>query len=466
MAHEYSHYMMFRNNCDPDDPLPSETPFGSYLKEIYLDRIKPYVLKDLFDSLNVEQLVPNEHGLARDYRGLAELMGYKQNELESHFKKSKNPAMLLIEEFTVKNRSSNRPTVNDLLKMLEKLERFDLIDDCIPTLIELIRAHGRDIEKFVDPGINKHTIKNNGGPLLTEAVDQLTIDDDEDSAAIYDAFICYAPEDIGHAISLISILTANGLSVTTSDKLLPGLFEFDAMAKVIDSRCRKVIIILTSNFPHSRECEFQAKFASELGIQADRPKIIPVIFERCDFNQLPHIIKISSKIDLSNPHVSTWQLHRLILSLKYRGNGMFSKQHEQSRLEPSREPVPRIDHIQFNSDMVGTSTASQNSSQLPGLGELSRKESPDPIIELMRSQNSTDMSTARSSSGASTPLDRTLRDDSNTTSHNRTDSGPLKWLRQIVRRKRADESLSETSRSNLITSSADVSVDQIDEYHS
>lgn len=79
---DYSQYLELINNCDPEDPLISSTKLGARLAQIPLHSVDPAEFSNL-QALNLRQLVPTENGLARDYRGLAELMGFSPVEVET-----------------------------------------------------------------------------------------------------------------------------------------------------------------------------------------------------------------------------------------------------------------------------------------------------------------------------------------------------------------------------------------------
>jgi myeloid differentiation primary response protein MyD88 len=327
---DFYKYLELVNNCDEDDPLLSETPLGQCLDRIQLARVPPGQLIQLNQALNVEQLIPTKNGLARDYRGLAELMGFSLIELEARFKRSHNPAKCLIEAFADKCRHerSREVTVNDLIKLIETIERFDIIDDFLPTLIELAVQERQLLARLGGTNATNHDDENK--LKLKQPQQQITFaqsnrqttthHDQLDRAAKYDAFVCFANEDEDYASELILSLERHNKRVVTMEHLLPGQFEYDALVQLIATECRKVIIILTPNFLLSRECEFQTKFANEIAIKSGWfPKIIPVLCEPIDDARLPPLIRVISKIDMTNSRANNhdWQLRKLLGSLEY-----------------------------------------------------------------------------------------------------------------------------------------------------
>lgn len=351
----YKQYLKLINNCDVNDQLLSQTPLGQRLDQIPLEQINPSDLIQLNQALNLEQLIRTKHGLARDYRGLAELMDFSSSEIETRFKRSYNPTKSLIDSFIDKNlilinsqqheqsvlvdNQSLLFTVNDLLKMIERLERFDIIDDFLPTLIRIASGSNGQLT-----GATKAILLRNNydDKKLSDNLDRrLTIDDTGGFRSVYDAFICFAPQDTHYAEDLIRLLEEHNKSVATADDLLPGHFEHDALVQLIDMRCRKVIVILTPNFLRSKECEFQSKFASEVAIRANvGPKIIPVLYEPCDDLSLPYMIRVISKIDMTSRQARHWQLRKLISSLEYENGPEGTRFSPGGRLSSSRIVKP------------------------------------------------------------------------------------------------------------------------------
>lgn len=379
---DYSQYLKLINNCDPQDPYLSETSLGKCLSLLPLNHIKPIYLNDSCLALNVEQLIPTDNGLARDYRGLAELMQFNTIEVDSKFKRSRNQTRTLIDAFIYKNLNSMGNcnfSLNDLIKFIERIERFDVIDDLMPTLIKL--AHNLEDNQ-------RQPIANNPQALALQRdhrinhhrLEQLTIDDTPQATTNYDAFICYAPEDFKYAEELTALLEGHDARVAKADDLLPGRFEHDALLKVIESRCRKVIVILTPNFLESKECEFQSQFASEYAIKAGLQNLIPLIYEPCDERLVPNVIKHMSKIDLTNPRSKHWQIKKLIRSLELSNayeSGLAARSYD-GRQSPG---IVIENSPQYSNHLTSISGMSSGSNLNGG-----------PIIDLLHSQTSDAMS--------------------------------------------------------------------------
>lgn len=464
----FSQYLMLKNNCDPDEPLLSRTVLGQTLSNIPLDRLNSNDLRKLSIPLNKEQLIPTSDGLPRDYRGIAELIGYSLAEVESRFKKSHNPAKSLFEALidnhaNISQSSRPSPTLNDLLRLLEKIERFDIIDDALhlfvrvatdyyvakqksltipqsPDSIQICVQNGQihDDDAYSKTRMNQVEMFPADNNQLVDSIKHLTIDDTlAQTTNIYDAFVCFAPKDYEYANDLLSFLQHNDLRVTTSQDLEPGLFEHDQITQMIDSRCMKVIIILTPNFARSKECKFQTKFASELNFKGKSPKIIPIVYEPYDDNELPSIIKVLSKIDLSDCRNRQWQMQRLLRCLQIEKQPTTTKQSSPCKIFTTRDNLERKSRQCMIRAYEDDSSASYSPSD-----DRTREVGPIPIVEVMDSQKSGEMFVPSSDN------------------RSRSFSSGRNWFKNIMRRSaRADDSTSSwsSSRVNLINNSRDSS---------
>ena len=83
----------------------------------------------LSQYLNGQQYISTASGLSRDYRGIAQLMGFSYAIINSILR-STDPLSNLLEMY--ENRSD--ANFSRLLEMIEKIERFDIIDDMTPVL--------------------------------------------------------------------------------------------------------------------------------------------------------------------------------------------------------------------------------------------------------------------------------------------------------------------------------------------
>lgn len=394
---DFSGFLLLINDCDSDAPLLSQTNIGDCISRIPLECVPASDLNCLTLSLSVEQLIPTDSGLRRDYRGMGELMGFTSAAVETRFRKTNNSTKSLIDAYIYRGSQAgsadNRISLNDLLKIIEQIERFDVIDDFLPTLVEW--SSRKTTNQIRDISLNSESIPSR---QLRKDMNRLTFDDTPDNATKYDAFISYAPQDSDEAQDLKSELQNRGKRVATADDMLPGHFEHDALMQLIDLRCRKVIIIVTRNFLSSEECKFQLRFASEVAIKGNNLKIIPVLYEKIPDELLPGMIKYTSKLNFNDQFNSrTMQFDKLIRSLECSARA----DHDKLDYRPSQSPNGRTSS--FNNRLGGTqfmalesNSVSSNSNSYSG-HRVSNGLSPfstgtnEPYVELSHSRDSSEI---------------------------------------------------------------------------
>jgi len=133
---------------------------------------------------------------------------------------------------------------------------------------------------------------------------------------MYDAYICYADEDVQFVSFLAQYLESSqiGLRLFIRDRdLLVGSMKYDAFTYLIEKRCNYMVIVLTPDFLKSPECDFQARFATGLQIEQRSRKLIPIILKACE---IPSCIRYVSKIDFSRGDSKwEWIWRKLITSI-------------------------------------------------------------------------------------------------------------------------------------------------------
>lgn len=384
-------YLKFINNSEPEDPLLSATSLGEYMDLVPLKSINPDQLNNLTQALNVRELIPTEAGLARDFRGLAEVMGFSSREVDNI--PPKNPTLWLIEKWVDNRQISNVNkekrfvSLNDLLKKIEIIERFDVIDDFLPILIELGQKKQIEIENNSNQKefANK---KNQESQLYQQDLDKnfaenLNLRNSTEDDFIYDAFICYAPEDYELARELVSELEFYGKKIADVNDLPPGSFQYDALLNLI-ADCRKFIVICTKNLCKSEICVLQTKYASE---KVNRGDILPILYEAVD--DLPRILQMLTKINMRDYSQRDWQIKKLVTSLSH----TVALGH-QLKLDQLRLTKPALAHntVKIPSITInGSASAACSSNTELGSNAITRK----PIIDLMHSQESSDLNSSR-----------------------------------------------------------------------
>lgn len=246
--------------------------------------------------LDVPQLLLGPLG-HRDWRGLALLVGFSCDEVELLREQGKSPTSLLLDKWEERS-SSQQPTVGQLVKHLESLERYDILDD---TRAEL----RKDIEFYRQ--------RESSGPqdVIQKLKSQSSI-----RRPIYDAFVCYTAEDWWFVRELIERLEPLGLRLFLPNRdLKAGVLQYSTFYELMEKWCKKTIIVFSPNFLQSQECRVQQRFIESINIERVQQKLIPVIIKQC---KLDGMIKMMSKINLCDDYnvQIEWGWTKLIESVR------------------------------------------------------------------------------------------------------------------------------------------------------
>lgn len=135
----------------------------------------------------------------------------------------------------------------------------------------------------------------------------------------YDAYVCYADSDIDFVKKLSDYLESPqiGYRLFIRDRdLLGGNWVYESFAQLIESQCRRVIIVLSPDFLQCADCKFQSQYAAGLAIEKRSRMLIPIIYRSCP--ELPSMVRMLSKIDMSGSinSVPKWTLDRLVKSIQ------------------------------------------------------------------------------------------------------------------------------------------------------
>ncbi|KAI2806721.1 Myeloid differentiation primary response protein MyD88 [Blomia tropicalis] len=245
--------------------------------------------------LNSEQILVADSGFARDYRGIAQQLNLTYSEI-GKLEKMIDPfgTMLSMQSLAKYN-------VLELLRMIEVIGRYDLLDDMVPELIEDL-------------------IRNNPSTRTDQLLLYNTSSSTEEKIW-YDAYVCYADVDLPFVRQLSEKLESEPYNLRLFIRerdLLGGNWIYETFAQLIESQCRRVLTILSPEFLTCPDCAFQAQFATGLAIEKRARLLIPIIYKPC---MLPPIIRLLSKIDMSEGRMvggqpPQWAMDRLIRSIR------------------------------------------------------------------------------------------------------------------------------------------------------
>ncbi|KAM5158106.1 myeloid differentiation primary response protein MyD88 [Mantella aurantiaca] len=248
--------------------------------------------------------------VAKYWINLAEEMDYNYLEIKN-FERFADPTSSLLDSWQKKH---PRATVGELLKLLQKIERNDILTDLTPLIDGDCQKHLRKTkESKQPPPLQDETIDSSGAQCLTTRDDPSGLLPEQ-----FDAFICYCAQDISFVQEMIIRLeqTDHNLKLCVFDRdVLPGTCLWSITSELIEKRCRKMVVVISDDYLDSNECDFQTKFALSLGPGARERRLIPVKYKSMK-RPYPNILRFITVCDYTNPHIQGWFWDRLAKALK------------------------------------------------------------------------------------------------------------------------------------------------------
>uniref|UniRef100_P22366-2 Isoform 2 of Myeloid differentiation primary response protein MyD88 n=1 Tax=Mus musculus TaxID=10090 RepID=P22366-2 len=134
---------------------------------------------------------------------------------------------------------------------------------------------------------------------------------------LFDAFICYCPNDIEFVQEMIRQLeqTDYRLKLCVSDRdVLPGTCVWSIASELIEKRCRRMVVVVSDDYLQSKECDFQTKFALSLSPGVQQKRLIPIKYKAMK-KDFPSILRFITICDYTNPCTKSWFWTRLAKAL-------------------------------------------------------------------------------------------------------------------------------------------------------
>ncbi|XP_015913306.1 myeloid differentiation primary response protein MyD88 [Parasteatoda tepidariorum] len=270
----------------------------------------------LGEFLDPKQEILFKNGFARDYRGLADQMDFQYNEVRN-FERYDSPTLKIIDAWSVLPHT----TMGQLIQYLENMGRHDILQDLQPKLELDAKSY---IQRYIQAQSQESPLQVDEISSCRSVSSDVRLDDSgiltrEDAytgeVTVYDAFVCYADEDIEFVRELARFLEAVGFKLYIRERdMLAGQSEYETSLQLIHERCKRVLIILSPDFLRCPAYEAQASFAAGLGIDEKCRKLIPIVHKPCD---IPMMLKFISKIDFTKPGcVVEWIWDKVISSLR------------------------------------------------------------------------------------------------------------------------------------------------------
>ncbi|XP_055985508.1 myeloid differentiation primary response protein MyD88 [Sorex fumeus] len=251
--------------------------------------------------------------VAADWTALAEEMGFEYLEIRL-LETRTDPTGHLLEAW------QGRPgaSVGRLLELLAKLGRDDVLQELGPSIEE-------DCKRYIQKQQEEESEKplqvpkvGSSNPRTPERSGITTLDDPlGQMPELFDAFICYCPNDIQFVYEMIQQLeqTNYRLKLCVFDRdVLPGTCVWSITSELIEKRCRRMVVVVSDDYLQSKECDFQTKFALSLSPGAHQKRLIPIKYKPMK-NEFPSILRFITICDYTNPCTKSWFWTRLAKAL-------------------------------------------------------------------------------------------------------------------------------------------------------
>nr|QBH74502.1 myeloid differentiation factor 88 [Carassius auratus] len=249
------------------------------------------------------------NAVAADWRTVAEMMDFTYLEIKN-FEKTEYPFEKVLTEWETRPEA----TVANLLSILEKAERKDVISD----LREIIDD---DCRKYLERQQRKPVqvpVVDSCGPRTRER-EGITLYDDPQGLTpeTFDAFICYCQSDFQFVHEMIKQLeqTEYNLKLCVFDRdVLPGTCVWTITSELIEKRCKRMVVVISDDYLDSDACDFQTKFALSLCPGARSKRLIPVVYKTMK-RPFPSILRFLTICDYTRPCTQAWFWTRLAKAL-------------------------------------------------------------------------------------------------------------------------------------------------------
>ncbi|KAK7092607.1 myeloid differentiation primary response protein MyD88-like [Littorina saxatilis] len=321
------------------------------------------------------EAIPLHSGFIPNYEGLSELIGFEFIE-QMKFQREKDHTQSLLLEWG--NRPELNPTLGKLLEYLLQLERFDVLEDCK----EIIRFDAEHFLKKKAAGsseinpVQDATISQSPFNIDDMKVDEtaiMTIQDVEKGGpTYYDAFVCYHPDgdDLKFVKTMIEKMECPPfnlkLFVPHRDDL-PGASKHVISAKLIQDRCKRMVIVMSPRYLQSDACDFQTKFAHALSPGSRSKKLVPVLVQYCE---TPNILRHVTMCDYTRGDMTGWFWDRLTKSLQAPLNP------SEIQIDPSNLSEIKMNIDSPSSDLTSSLSSLSKSSSTSSLNRPSAKTVP------------------------------------------------------------------------------------------
>ncbi|XP_044763456.1 myeloid differentiation primary response protein MyD88 [Coccinella septempunctata] len=248
-------------------------------------------MKLLSAKLNPPKVINTSEGLSRNWKGFAELCSI-ESYLISNWEFSSDPMKEVLKIWQAKG---NEATIGRMVVFLQKLDRWDVVEDISTPIAEDIEFH---VQHPKDHKKQSPLYQDLDNSILT--VDDVEHIEKNKQLIQYDAFVLFADDDIDFATEVIETMEKQySLKFCVKDYLIGGLFEHEAIIRLISQRCEKLIVILSPSFFKSPMNKFFLNFTQAMSLE--QRKIIPCLYKPCPV--MPPEIRCYFMLDYTKPRV-------------------------------------------------------------------------------------------------------------------------------------------------------------------
>ncbi|KAL5292362.1 MYD88 family protein [Megaselia abdita] len=247
----------------------------------------------ILSVLNNKKCIKSETGSPRDWRGIIELCELHK----THYgivERSYDHMDEILRIWCSSDSDHPKANVENLLRFLQEIDRFDVLEDIRETIEEDIKNYEEHIES--ERKYEQLKVCSLPKDKFVCTVQDLERLKENKPLKIYDAFILFEDEDIDFVETLYERL--DKFELCKKSDLLTTNFEHTAVVELIEKRCRKVIAVISKHFLNntSNANRFLVDFAQAEQIETGARRIIPVILERELERRLPSNLKFLHKI--------------------------------------------------------------------------------------------------------------------------------------------------------------------------
>ncbi|XP_043193181.1 myeloid differentiation primary response protein MyD88-like isoform X1 [Amphibalanus amphitrite] len=239
--------------------------------------------------LNGQKILTSDEGLPRDWRGLAQRLDCDM-ERQQQLGRAASPAAALLEH-------CRALPVGQLWTALAAIGRLDVQDDT---------------QEIVAADVARYQERLSGSVRTSSALPLGSAGDDEELLCVgdaeclrngqplptFDAFLLYDDGDAEFAAEIVRRMEDRGIKLCDKERhLLPGVtFEHQGIIRLMETRCHRVLAVLSPRFLESAVNKFLAMFAQALGLDKRGRMLLPCVYQKCT---LPSYLMYCSRLDFT-----------------------------------------------------------------------------------------------------------------------------------------------------------------------